>query len=153
MQQTQADLRSLFQELTGLDLRRDFGEFSTRLAFQKVMYLLQSSSALSPARKFGFHLYGPYSSEWAKAGFEVRDGKTVEVTVTDALANVRPLLRSRSTDELVALATLHFYHERYGLSKGDAWKRAVSDGKASLLPHFDKTWNELQSHKWLHARD
>jgi hypothetical protein len=143
------DLRALFHDLTGLDLQKDFGEFSTRLVFQKVMYLLQSAGAVRPVRSFGLHLYGPYSSDWAKQGFEVRAGKPARVTVTSNLSKVVPLIKNRPAPELVALATLHYYHDTLKLARSQAQYRAQRDGKNVVLQHFDSAWKELESHHWL----
>jgi hypothetical protein len=144
------DLRLVFRAVSGRDLNRGFrSNFETRLFFQKAMYLLQVARAVKPSMRFGLHLYGPYSSSWAKKGYEVSDGEHCAVDVTDRFGVVENLLKGRSTSEVVALATLHFYHERLGLSRAKARAKAESDGKVTVLKHFDGAWSQLDTANWL----
>lgn len=145
----QRDLESVFHSLSGRSLARDFGDFETRLIFQKTMYLLCAARAVRPNHGFGLHLYGPYSPKWATAGFEVKSGKSRVIEVGNQFPLVSKLVKGKGTDELVALAVLHFYHRALGLSKDESRSRLINDGKDALLSYFDPTWAELESVHWL----
>jgi hypothetical protein len=145
-----AELGSVVRALTGKDLSKTFrSDFETRLVFQKAMYLLCAGGAVKPSYRFGLYVYGPYSSDWATKGFEVSDGKSCTVELTDRAPKVEHFVSGKQTDELVALATLHFYHEHLGLSKDPARAKAEADGKLTVLEHFDTAWSQLESAGWL----
>jgi len=145
----EVELRTAVRELTGKDIGTEFEAFETRLVFQKIMYLLCSAKAVRPAFTFGFHLYGPYSKDWAEKGFHVKDGGKFSVELLPSVAKVDKLARGRSANELVAFATLHYYHKRMNLSRDASRKRATEDHKLTVLQHFDSAWTALESVNWL----
>jgi hypothetical protein len=145
-----ASLDAVFRSLTGRGINKTFaGNFETRLVFQKTMYLLGAARAVKPSFSFGLHLYGPYSSSWAKRAYATSAGTPFSVEITDRITNAETLISGKSTGDLVALATLHYFHRRLGLSRQEAHDKAEVDGKLTVLKHFDTAWDELEAANWL----
>ncbi len=144
-------LRNIVISLSGVDIKGDFKEnFSTRLAFQKTMYLLQMAGVIREKHSFNYYAHGPYSPEWAKIGYEVANGGEKMITLTGDEGVVGGLMRMKPSDGgwLVALATLHYYAVALHLSKEEARERAEVDGKFAVLKHFEEAWQSLESVKF-----
>ena len=133
----------------------DLHKFQGRLAFQKVTYLLQSFGFYF-GFQFNWYLYGPYSPELAKVGFEIRNGaeSPADIPFTNSEAGKRfdkflDFINAAKNDpeQLELLASIHFLTK---LSPKLSKEQIIERIKAKQ-PYFSKDraeqgWMHLQSY-------
>lgn len=98
----------------------DMSTFRGRLILQKTVYLLQAFG-VSLGYRYSWYLFGPYSSDLAKDGFEIGSGVlTPPITLSDkarlAFESFRAFIDPIKRDEhrLELLASVHFLARIHG---------------------------------------
>lgn len=130
--------------------------FSSRLIFQKTIYLLQACGIFI-GYQFTWYIHGPYSSGLARAGYELamkrfRGTATVRFLHASSEEKFQNLLRflgdrRDDADWLETTASLHFLRRIHP----DWARREIISVVLSKQPHLTveeclKAWNHLEEH-------
>jgi len=117
-------ISSIYNETIG---KVDMSSLEDRITFQKVLYILKELGAIKENFPFGWYIFGPYSSEITKIGFDfVERGIDREVRVSDdfwskitkfkELAHVGKI---ESNKWLELLASMHYLIKYRKLEKAE----------------------------------
>ena len=147
----ETSLREFLERTIHRDPAKIPHDFSTRLMFQKILYLAQEARLLqSPRLDFNLYFHGPYSPDWARIGYAAGHGQGPRLDVDGDLSKLDPLLEVGDDGSwLAAIATLHWYVIHLGLSREGAQALGAAKGKHSLLERFDDAWAALEGVQWL----
>jgi len=145
-----ATLSAVWKQIGDFDLETLDG----RIIFQKTIYLLQRAG-LSLGYTFSWYIFGPYSSQLAKDGFEINEGNiiypTQECKLDPAPFNkLKELIRGHEKDEVwyELLASIDFLKKEKNLSKDKILEELKR--KHSYLgdeTKFEEAWSLIESLK------
>jgi len=118
-----------------------------RVAFQKTIYLLQELGALERKYRFSWYIFGPYSPELAKTGFDfIEGGKDADMPISQefdaALLEFKKMTEHAPCrpDLWLELLACLVYKKRHNVNKEEAF--------ASLKEHQSYFNDDLLEKGW-----
>ena len=139
-------LSSIGEKIGGINLNSLEG----RINFQKSIYLLKELGAIKEKFKFSWYIFGPYSPDVARIGFDLVERKIdTEISVSNdfesKIDQFKELIKTNSDESkwLELLATLHFMrkYEYPNLTKEEIFEKLVEH-----QPYYDN--KELFERGW-----
>lgn len=133
----------------------DMSSFQNRLKLQKIVYLIQTNG-INLGFGYNFYLYGPYSTDLARAGFQITDYSKVKIMAPEdkeinrQFMAIKDKLGHRKDDiKWLECATSIIYLKRLGVVKNK-----IIDTVAYKLTKFPKdyinsVWRDLEEVGWI----
>ena len=133
----------------------DMSSFQNRLKLQKIVYLIQTNG-INLGFGYNFYLYGPYSTDLARAGFQITDYSKVKTMAPEdkeinrQFMAIKDKLGPRKDDiKWLECATSIIYLKRLGFAKNK-----IIDTVAHKLTKFPKdyinsVWSDLEEVGWI----
>lgn len=137
----------------------DMSFFQNRLKLQKVIYLIQANG-INLGFGFNFYLYGPYSTDLARAGFQIEEYSTLKLltpddeTVNEKFKSIIEKLEAKKDDiKWLECASSIIYLKNLGFSKEKIVKDVGS--KLTIFPrdYIEKVWIDLNEKGWIYEEE
>lgn len=133
----------------------DMSTFKNRLKLQKLIYLIQANG-INLGFGYNFYLYGPYSTDLARAGFQIDNYSEIKAILPEdkdinhKFISIRDELGDKKEDTTwLECATSIIYLRRLGLER-DAIIKAV-EHKLTVFSegYIEVVWNNLKKMGWI----
>lgn len=133
----------------------DMSTFKNRLKLQKLIYLIQANG-INLGFGYNFYLYGPYSTDLARAGFQIDNYSEIKAIlpedkdVNHKFISIKDELGDKKEDTTwLECATSIIYLRRLGLERDEIIKTVEHKLTVFSEGYIEDVWNNLKKIGWI----